>query len=179
MIIKFREERINELESRLTTSTETSGVSGSTNDCDKCIMLNKQLEDAQKEISQWLEVADKNPQVAKLQCENAELLAAKMALQAEIKSTPESLTARIRGLNDMTNNLNSYLKEYCMGEGLDSLVQKLETSNQEMSSKVETLESKLKEKDIEYSDKLRGLSEEHETKTAALTERLENLKASY
>ena len=52
-----------------------------------------------------------------------------MALQAEIKVTPESLTARIRGLNDMTNNLNSYLKEYCMGEGLDTLVQKLETSN--------------------------------------------------
>ena len=81
MIIKFREERINELESRLkTTSAETSGVSGSTNDCDKCIMLSKQLEDAQKEISQWLEVADKNPQVAKLQCENSELLTAKIAL---------------------------------------------------------------------------------------------------
>ena len=49
-----------------------------------------------------------------------------MALQAEIKSSPESLTAYIRGLNDMTTNLNSYLKEYCMGEGLDSLVHKLE-----------------------------------------------------
>ena len=127
MIIKFREERINELEARLSTTTETSGVSGSTNERDnQIIMLKKQLEDAQKEISQWLEVADKNPQVAKLQAENSELLAAKMALQAEIKSTPESLTAYIRGLNDMTTNLNSYLKEYCMGEGLDSLVHKLE-----------------------------------------------------
>lgn len=128
MIIKFREERIKELEARLGIQRdETSGISGSTNDCEKCIMLNKQLEDAQKEIAQWLEVADKNPQVAKLQAENSELLAAKISLQNEIKSTPESLTARIRGLNDLTNNLNSYLKEYCMNEGLDALVTKLET----------------------------------------------------
>ena len=52
MIIKFREERIKELEARLGIQRdETSGISGSTNDCEKCIMLNKQLEDAQKEIA--------------------------------------------------------------------------------------------------------------------------------
>ena len=89
------------------------------------------------------------------------------------------MTARIRGLNDLTNNLNSYLKEYCMGEGLDTLVSKLETSNQEMSTKVETLEKDLREKEQEHGDKLRNLTEEHESKTALLNERLESLKASY
>lgn len=102
-----------------------------------------------------------------------------MALQAEIKSTPESLTAYIRGLNDMTTNLNSYLKEYCMGEGLDSLVHKLEIQNQEMSAKVESLEAKLQEKDVEFAEKLRSLTEEHETKQAALTEKLDSFKASF
>ena len=35
--------------------------------------------------------------------------------------TPESLKARIRGLNDLTNDLNAYLKEYCLTQGLDHL----------------------------------------------------------
>ena len=43
--------------------------------------------------------------------------------------TPESLTARIRGLNELTNNLNAYLKEYCMSDGFDRLKQELETTN--------------------------------------------------
>ena len=57
--------------------------------------------------------------------------------------TPESLTARIRGLNELTTNLNAYLKEYCMSDGFDRLKQELETTNQEMTTKVETLESEL------------------------------------
>lgn len=131
MIIKFREERIRELEARVNQlqNDDKSGQTG--HDCQKCNDLTRQLADAQREISQWLEVADKNPLVAKLTAENTELKAQRMALQAEIKVTPDSLTARIRGLNDMTNNLNSYLKEYCMGQGLDQLVQKLEATTQE------------------------------------------------
>ena len=57
--------------------------------------------------------------------------------------TPESRTARIRGLNELTNNLNAYLKEYCMSDGFDRLKQELETTNQEMATKVETLETEL------------------------------------
>lgn len=57
--------------------------------------------------------------------------------------TPESLTARIRGLNELTTNLNAYLKEYCMSDGFDRLKQELETTNQEMTTKVETLETEL------------------------------------
>jgi len=44
--------------------------------------------------------------------------------------TPESLTARIRGLNELTNNLNAYLKEYCLNEGFDRLKEELENSNE-------------------------------------------------
>ena len=64
-------------------------------------------------------MADKNPQAAKLFAEKQDLLAAKQALQNELGVTPESLTARIRGLNELTSNLNAYLKEYCMSEGFD------------------------------------------------------------
>jgi hypothetical protein len=81
------------------------------------------LDDAKKEISQWVEVSDRNPLAAKLFAEKEELLAAKNSLQSELKVSPESLTARIRGLNELTNNLNSYLKEYCMSEGFDRLKQ--------------------------------------------------------
>ena len=76
-----------------------------------------------------MECAEKNPQAAKLFAEKEELLAVKTALQNELKVTPESLTARIRGLNELTNDLNAYLKEYCLDEGFDRLKQELETAN--------------------------------------------------
>jgi len=47
--------------------------------------------------------------------------------------TPESLSARIRGLNEMTSDLNAYLKEYCMSEGFDRLKQELEQSKMELT----------------------------------------------
>lgn len=127
MIIKFREERIAELESKLananssseTATNDTSSAGGSK--CEECPILKKQIEDAQQEISMWMEVSDKNPKAAKLFAEKEDLLAAKKQLQSELKVTPESLTARIRGLNELTNNLNAYLKEYCMDEGFDNL----------------------------------------------------------
>jgi len=85
MIIKFREERIAELEARLakaedcshngTTLTNCDSLSTSTADCPLCLSLKKELDDAKKEISQWVEVADKNPQAAKLFSEKEELLA--------------------------------------------------------------------------------------------------------
>jgi len=34
-------------------------------------------------------------------------------LEAEAKVTPESLTAQIRGLNELTESLSNYLKEHC------------------------------------------------------------------
>lgn len=92
-----------------------------------------------------MEVSDKNPKAAKLFAEKEDLLAAKKQLQSELKVTPESLTARIRGLNELTNNLNAYLKEYCMDEGFDNLKKQLESSNQDLTTKVEGLETTLSE----------------------------------
>lgn len=88
MIIKFREERIAELESKLakaqedmtsTTATSDSAM-GAGDDCTECQGLKKQLDDAKKEISQWVECAEKNPQAAKLFAEKEELLTVKTAL---------------------------------------------------------------------------------------------------
>ena len=176
MIIKFREERIAELEARLARAEESradSTAASSDAACENCPSLRKQLEDAAKEIAQWVEVADKNPQAAKLFAEKQELLATKQALQSELQVTPESLTARIRGLNELTNNLNAYLKEYCMSDGFDRLKQELETANQEMTTKVETLEAELSGLESQQAEKVRVLSEDHEVKMAALSEKLE------
>ena len=71
------------------------------------------------------------------------MLAAKKALQDELKETPQSLTARIRGLNELTNNLNAYLKEYIMSEGFDRLKEELEQSREELTTKVASLESEM------------------------------------
>lgn len=37
----------------------------------------------------------------------------KAMFESEAKVTPESLTAQIRGLNDLTESLSNYLKEHC------------------------------------------------------------------
>ena len=74
-----------------------------------------------------------------LEAEKNELIAKNQTLQGEIDVTPESQTARIRGLNELTNNLNAYLKEYCMSEGFDRLKEELEGANQELTSKFEML----------------------------------------
>ena len=142
MIIKFREERISDLENKL-AAVRASNTQTTDQGCDTCSELKKQLEEAQKEISQWAEVADKTEQAAKLFAEKEELLAAKKALQDELKETPQSLTARIRGLNELTNNLNAYLKEYIMSEGFDRLKEELEKSREELTTKVASLESEM------------------------------------
>lgn len=90
MIIKFREERIAELETKLAKAQDdlTSSHGGETaasesghgGDCIECQSYKKQLDDANKEISQWVECAEKNPQAAKLFAEKEELLANKIAL---------------------------------------------------------------------------------------------------
>lgn len=68
--------------------------------------------------------------------------------------TPESLTARIRGLNELTNDLNAYLKEYCLDEGFDRLKQELETANQDLTAKVEGLEASLGAKEEVHVQKV-------------------------
>ena len=40
----------------------------------------------------------------------------KTMFESEAKASPESLTAQIRGLNDLTESLSNYLKEHCESE---------------------------------------------------------------
>ena len=72
------------------------------------------------------------------------------------------MTARIRGLNELTNNLNAYLKEYIMSEGFDRMKEELEKSKEELTTKVASLESEMKEKENSYTDKLKTLSLDHD-----------------
>lgn len=179
MIIKFREERISDLENKLAALRSNTKTCGDQSGCETCAELRKQLEEAQKEISQWSEVADKTEQAAKLFAEKEELLAAKRALQDELKETPQSLTARIRGLNELTNNLNAYLKEYIMSEGFDRLKEELEQSREELTTKVASLESEMQDKEKSYTEKIRSLGEEHEVQLQELNERLETMKETF
>ena len=89
------------------------------------------------------------------------------------------MTARIRGLNELTNNLNAYLKEYIMSEGFDRLKEELEKSKEELTTKVASLEADMDEKEKSYSEKLRSLSEDHEVQTASLNEKLEIMKETF
>ena len=79
----------------------------------------------------------------------------------EMKATPETLTARIRGLNDLTNDLNAYLKQYCM-HSQDELKNELERTKTDLNSKVDTLTNEIATKETQYSDKIKSLSEKHE-----------------
>ena len=55
-----------------------------------------------EERDSWKESSERNPQAAKLFVEKAELVLQKAQLEAEAKVTPESLTAQMRGLNELT-----------------------------------------------------------------------------
>ena len=71
-------------------------------------------------------MADKNPQVIKLQKQINQLTRQNEQLKKEIKMTPDSLKARIKGLNELTNDLNAYLKEYILNQGLENLKEEFE-----------------------------------------------------
>ena len=60
-----------------------------------------------------------------------------------------------------------------MSDGFDRLKQELETTNQEMTTKVETLETELSGLESQQAEKLRELTEDHEIKMTALNEKLE------
>ena len=58
-----------------TTSTNVAGMTHAieTSNCVDCDDLNKQLQEAKKEIELWNEVSDKNPMIIKLQKQNKAL----------------------------------------------------------------------------------------------------------
>ena len=97
--------------------------------------LTGQLEAARAEIEEWKAQNERNPEAAKLEAEKKELFMDNESLRKELKSSPESLTARIKGLNDLTNDLNAYLKMYCM-ESIKELKEELESTKASHSTKV-------------------------------------------
>lgn len=81
--------------------------------CQECTRLVNELAGLREERDSWKESSERNPQAAKLFVEKAELVLQKAQIEAEAKVTPESLTAQIRGLNELTESLSNYLKEHC------------------------------------------------------------------
>ena len=97
----------------------------------------------------------------------------------ELNVTPESLTARIGSLNQLTSDLNEYLKEYIMSEGFDRLKEELEKTTLEMTAKVESLEAQISDKENQHSEQVRSLTVEYEAKGKALNEKLEQAKENF
>ena len=81
--------------------------------------------------------------------EKQELETENDGLRKELKASPDSLTARIRGLNDLTNDLNAYLKLYCM-EAIKTLKEELESTKTTLGGKVQGLEDDLSKKEDEH-----------------------------
>lgn len=72
-----------------------------------------EVESLKQERDSWKESSERNPLAAKLFVEKAELIMQKAQYEAEAKVSPQSLTAQIRGLNELTESLSNYLKEHC------------------------------------------------------------------
>lgn len=185
MVLKFREERISELENKLAKmkDTQDSGASEEAKpteckgDCEECKSLKVQLANAKKEAEEWKATHERNPPAAKLFAEKAELEKRLKALQDELKVTPESLTARVRGLNDMTNDLNSYLKQYCM-DSQKNLKEELENAKSELGSKVTSLEAEMALRETQHAERIKIMTSEHEAWLKDLKDKMETMKAN-
>ena len=77
-------------------------------------------------------------------------------MQEELKVTPDSLTARIRGLNDLTNDLNAYLKQYCM-QSQNDLKEELENTKSDLNGKVESLKAEMATKETIHSESIKTI----------------------
>lgn len=66
-------------------------------------------------------------------------------MEAEAKASPESLTAQIRGLNELTESLSNYLKEHCESRSKDREDQ-LNAAKTQLTEQVASLEQEIQEK---------------------------------
>lgn len=107
MIIKFRDQRITKLEQTLAQSNQDQ--------CNQCEMLQEQVTQITQERDEIKDLYDKQTSTlaAKLFAEKEELKRQNAVLLSEIQQTPESLTAQLRGFNELTDSLSLYLKEHC------------------------------------------------------------------
>lgn len=66
-----------------------------------------------KEVGLWKEASEHNTQAAKLFAEKSELQNRLDKVHKEVEKSPESLSHQVRGLTEMNESLNQYLKTYC------------------------------------------------------------------
>ena len=158
-------------------SSETPG-GDNIMDSTEIASLNGQLANAKVEIEEWKAQYERNAPAAKLQAEKSELEIENESLRKELKSSPESLTARIKGLNDLTNNLNAYLKLYCM-EANKELKDELENTKTTLSGKIQTLEDQLSKKESEHEEKVLVLNSDFEKLSKEMAEKIETLKSNF
>jgi len=97
-----------------------------------------------KEVAVWKDAADHNSQAAKLFAEKSALQSNFDSLQQELKQTPESMSAQIRSLTELTESLNQYLKQFCE-ESKKHLENELVKAKSEYESKIEKLQERIDE----------------------------------
>lgn len=107
----------------------------------------------------WKEAADHNTHAAKLYAEKNDLFNKLEALKAEVKQSPESLTAQNRGLFELNESLNQYLKTYCeeskkeVDKELVNVKIDCQEKLQEMAIRVQELTQIDVDKQKKYADK--------------------------
>jgi hypothetical protein len=129
-----------------------------------------------EERDSWKESSERNPQAAKLFVEKAELVLQKAQLEAEAKVTPESLTAQIRGLNELTESLSNYLKEHCESrqkEREDELV----TVKTQLTEQVASLEQQVQSLNAQLKDTEQQLTQDFNIQINEHIAKIEALKA--
>ena len=82
------------------------------------------------------------------------------------------MTARIRGLTELTNTLNTYFKEYCNAENLAS-------QDEGFQAKVEELESQIANHDQQIEDEILLIKKQHQGTIESMEAKIEQMKKGF
>ena len=78
----------------------------------------------------------------------------------------------------MTNDLNAYLKQYCM-QSQNELKDELENSKTQFTSKIESLETDIISKETVHAEKVKNLTCEYESQLKDLKDKMEGMKTNF
>ena len=84
----------------------------------------------------------------------------KAMLEANAKVSPESLTAQIRGLNELTESLSNYLKEHCETK-VKEKEEEIAADKTALTEQVATLESRIADKEQQHQDLMEAQSADY------------------
>lgn len=99
-------------------------------------------------------------------------------LEAEAKVTPESLTAQIRGLNELTESLSNYLKEHCDSKSKER-EDELNAAKTQLTEQVASLEQELQEKVAIAKENEQRISQDYNVQIEELMAKIEGLKVQF